>query len=146
MKTSRLNARSQITKKSFGPTFAEKSAEDEMDMSDSSTESKQKKKKKQTGKQSSQNTGKGKRRHSQTDQTTSSLTGRTKCRACKQGHDFCVCYYLFPNKASDWFTPNTSVKQQIEQNLKDDNDLAEKIKWLQKSMNKTRITEVTEKD
>ena len=114
MKISRLDARSQIAKKSFRPTFAEKSAEDETDMSDSSTESKQKKKKKQTDKQFFQNTEKDKKQHSQinqttsslmdsqtTDQTTSSLTERMKCCACKQDHDFCVCYYLFLNKASD---------------------------------------------
>ena len=103
MKVSRLDARSQIAKESFGSTFAGKNAEDEMDASDSSTEPKQKKKKKQTGKQSqTQNIRKEKRQHSQTtDQTTSSLTEGTKCHACEQGHDFCVCYYLFFNKASD---------------------------------------------
>ena len=74
-----------------------------MNMSDFSTELKQKKKKKQTDKQSQiQNTEKEKRQYFQTtDQTTSLLTEETKCHACKQDHDFCVCYYLFFNKASD---------------------------------------------
>ena len=103
MKVSRLDARSQIAKESFRSTFAGKSAEDEMNTSDSSTELKQKKKKKQTDKQSQiQNIRKRKRQYSQTtDQTTSSLTEETKYHACEQDHDFHVCYYLFFNKVSD---------------------------------------------
>ena len=88
-----------------------------------------KKKKKQTDKQFIQNIRKEKKQHFQTtDQTTSSLTEKTKCCACKQDHDFHVCYYLFFNKAPDWFTLKMSVQQHVEQNLKKDTDLAEEVK------------------
>src|SRR6266487_5908447 len=116
------------------PIFAGKGTEDETDVSNSEAEAKTKKTKK-TGKQPQ----KGKRQRTQTtDQTTSSLPGRTQCRACKQGHDLRACYYLFSNKAPSWFKPNQQVKELVEQNLKNDSSLAEEVKRLQKSMDKTK--------
>jgi hypothetical protein len=76
---------------------------------------------------------KGKRRHSRAN---SLPTGRAKCRACEQSHDFYACYYLFPSKVPKGFKPHEIVKRRVEQNLKDDQGLAEEVKRLQKSMDK----------
>src|SRR5215471_10250927 len=52
IKVLRTNAKvSRIAKRSFGPTFAEQSAEEKMDVSDASTKIISKRKKKKTGKQ-----------------------------------------------------------------------------------------------
>ncbi|RHZ51562.1 uncharacterized protein CDV56_106148 [Aspergillus thermomutatus] len=147
VKASRPDAKSRVAKGSFGPTFAGQGTADES--SDSSINSVVEKRvktgKKKTGKQSSQstqdaergsqstqNTGRGKRRHSR---ITSLVTGSgPKCRACNQGHELQACYYIFPNKAPDWFTPKTSVQQRVEEKLKNDHGLTEEVKRLQKSM------------
>ncbi|KAF7136939.1 hypothetical protein CNMCM5793_006643 [Aspergillus hiratsukae] len=147
VKASRPDAKSRVAKGSFGPTFAGQGTADES--SDSSinsvVEKRVKTRQNKTGKQSSQstqdaergsqstqNTGRGKRRHSR---ITSLVTGSgPKCRACNQGHELQACYYIFPNKAPDWFTPKTSVQQRVEEKLKNDHGLTEEIKRLQKSM------------
>src|SRR5215471_17215186 len=145
IKALRTNAKvSRVAKRSFESIFAGQDAEEKTDASDTSTKAISKRKKKKTGKQSqdTQNTRERKRQHSQTtDQTTSSLAGRIKCHACEQDHDFHHCYYLFPKKAPDFFKSKKTLKLLIEQNLKDDNGLAEKVKRLQKSMDNTTITE-----
>jgi len=112
-----------------------------------------------TGKKPDSKKGKGKRGHSRTTsspegQTTSSLTDRTtslptkkiKCRACKQGHDFSQCYYLFLKKAPKWFKPNEAIMRRVEQNLKEDDTLAEEVARLRKSMKKVTFKESEEDD
>jgi len=135
------DARPEWVGKDAFPTFTGKDTENETDSLNSEAEAKMKKTKNKTDKQLQiQNTGKkNKRQWSQTtDQTTLSLTERTQCWACKQDHDLHVCYYLFSNKVSSWFKSNQQMKELVKQNLKNDSSLAEKVKWLQKSMNKIK--------
>jgi hypothetical protein len=139
VKASRTDARtSKVAKGSFGPTFAGQGAEEETDASDASSKPGQKKKHhRRTGKQQPDSqdmvSEKGKRRHSRANFLP---TGRAKCRACEQRHDFSACYYLFPSKAPTGFRPNEIVKRRVEENLKEDQGLAEEVKRLQKSMDK----------
>src|SRR5215471_15927756 len=130
IKALRTNAKvSRVAKRSFESIFAGQGAEEKTDMSDTSIKIISKRKKKKIGKQFQdiQNTRERKRQHSQTtDQTTLLLVRRIKCCACEQDHDFHHCYYLFLKKAPDFFKPRKTLKLLIEQNLKDNNDLAKK--------------------
>jgi hypothetical protein len=126
---------SKVAKGSFGPTFAGQGAEEETDASDASTKpgKKRQSSKRKPDSQEAMASEKGKRRRSRAN---SLPIGRAKCRACEQRHDFYACYYLFHSKAPKGFKPNEILKRRVEQNLKDDQGLAEEVKRLQKSMDK----------
>ena len=50
------------------------------------------------------------------------------CRACEGFHSTQRCYYLFPEKAPEEWTPKPHIQSLVEQNLKDDSTLEEEIK------------------
>jgi hypothetical protein len=55
------------------------------------------------------------------------------CRACEGFHSTQRCYYLFPEKAPEEWTPKPHIQNLVEQNLKDDSTLEEEIKRWTKS-------------
>lgn len=141
VQASRTDAKpSRVAKGSFGPTFAQQHAEEETYASDASIKAmprwKRQSNKRTPDSQEAMAAGKGKRRHSRAFLPT----GR-QCRACEQRHDFRSCFYLFPNKAPEGFKPKGLVKQRVEENLKNDNSLAEEVKRLRKSMDNTTTSD-----
>jgi hypothetical protein len=141
VQASRTDAKpSRVAKGSFGPTFAQQHAEEETYASDASIKAmprwKRQSNKRTPDSQEAMAAGKGKRRHSRAFLPT----GR-QCRACEQRHDFRSCFYLFPNKAPEGFKPKGLVKQRVEENLKNDNGLAEEVKRLRKSMDNTTTSD-----
>jgi hypothetical protein len=55
------------------------------------------------------------------------------CRGCEGFHLTQRCFYLFPEKAPEEWTPKPHIQKLVEQNLKDDSTLEEEIKRWMKS-------------
>jgi hypothetical protein len=50
------------------------------------------------------------------------------CRACERSHDTERCFYLFPKRAPEGWTPRSHIEKLVKQNLKDDSTLEEEVK------------------
>jgi hypothetical protein len=50
------------------------------------------------------------------------------CSACEGPHLTRLCYYIFPKKAPEGWTPHPFIQKLVERNLKDDSTLGEEVK------------------
>jgi hypothetical protein len=125
----------KVAKGSFGPTFAgeecQHAGSEEAPKQGNEGATKRKKGRQSKGKQGSEvlpDSTAGQKRKNTSDE----VSGRV-CRACEGYHGTQYCYYLFPKKAPEEWTPRPHLQKIVEQNLKEDSTLKEEIKrWTKK--------------
>jgi hypothetical protein len=130
-------ATAKIVKGAFGPTFAgeecqhgrsEKGPEDADE--DNSTGKKGGKSRPGKGKQGNEVLSDASRKR----KATIGEEARKVCRACEGiGHWTHRCFYLFPDKVPEGWTPREHLQKLVENNLKEDATLKEEVKrWTKK--------------
>jgi hypothetical protein len=138
------NTKAKVAKGSFGPMFGRKSApaagkpssatgdalDDGMEargLNDGRNGMKQE----GSGKQGVYANKQLKRRGRPGENSTSS-SRKTVCRGCGQFHNTQTCFYLFPERAPEWFSGNEQVRKAVEQNLRENTSLAEEVNRMKK--------------
>ena len=138
------NTKAKVAKGSFGPMFGRKSApaagkpssatgdalDDGMEargLNDGRNGMKQE----GSGKQGVYANKQLKRRGRPGENSTSS-SRKTVCRGCGQFHNTQTCFYLFPERAPEWFSGNEQVRKAVEQNLRENTSLADEVNRMKK--------------
>jgi hypothetical protein len=58
------------------------------------------------------------------------MSSAAPCMACDQSHSLSKCYYIFPDKAPEWWEENPKVRASIDKRLNDNLILKERIQGL----------------
>lgn len=84
-----------------------------------------------------------KRTIGQSTTSKQSLTGDTaaaggaKCPACEQRHRLEDCYYVYKDKAPEWFTPRSGIAAMVRHRMEHDTDLQEQLRSGKRARTKT---------
>jgi hypothetical protein len=107
----------KVGKGAFGPTFNQ-------DDSD---------KLQQEDHENSKGRTKKRKRSSESQEEKPKLSGtKSACKGCGYFHSELNCYYLFPEKAPDWFTERVHICRTVDRALKEDPSLAELVQKMKK--------------
>ena len=60
-----------------------------------------------------------------------------KCPACEQRHRLDDCYYVFNDKAPEWFTPRSGIAAMVRHRIEHDTDLQEQLRSGKRARTKT---------
>jgi hypothetical protein len=77
--------------------------------------------------------GRGGKKRAQQDQRSAE-----GCPACEMPHALAQCYYVFPEKAYQGFTPREHVKKRVEEALENDTDLQAQVRALKGPRSKSK--------
>lgn len=72
--------------------------------------------------------GRPKRKHLENDD----IDDTRSCEGCGQNHPLENCYYIFPEKAKSWFRPREEVVAEVDEALRTNEDLRERVQALKR--------------
>jgi hypothetical protein len=105
----------KVAKGAFGPTYAGQDTPDQGTFEDA-----------QRSAEVASIRHHGKRGAPEEEETSSGLP----CSACSQNHRLSKCYYIFPDKAPEWWRENPEIKALVDSQLKENATLKEQVKLL----------------
>jgi hypothetical protein len=82
--------------------------------------------------------GQGARSKQSLTEDTAAAEG-VKCPACEQRHRLEDCYYVYPGKAPQWFTPRAGVTAMVNYRLEHDTDVQEQLRGQKRARTRTPI-------
>jgi hypothetical protein len=82
--------------------------------------------------------GQGARSKQSSTEDTAAAEG-VKCPACEQRHRLEDCYYVYPGKAPQWFTPQAGVTAMVKYRLEHDTDVQEQLRGQKRAHTRTPI-------
>jgi hypothetical protein len=85
-----------------------------------------------------QTLGQGARSKQSSTEDTVAAKG-VKCPACEQCHRLEDCYYVYPGKAPQWFTPQAGVTAMVNYRLEHDTDVQEQLRGQKRARTRTPI-------
>jgi hypothetical protein len=120
----------KVAKGAFGPTYAGQDTPDQSTIGDAQESAEVASTRRRCSKGPL-----GKRRAPEEEEESSGVS----CVACGLFHPLSKCYYAFPEKAPNWFKENPEIRASVNEQLKSDTSLKEKIQRLKAKRSRSAL-------
>jgi hypothetical protein len=119
----------RVAKGAFGPTYAGQDTPDQSASGDAQLNS---------AEVASARRRRGPSRKRSAPEEEEDPSGRL-CEACDQSHALAVCFYVFPERAPNWFKENPEIRALVDEQLKENPSLKEQIQRLKAKRSRSNL-------